>query len=418
MDFMKRNYLFFLIFLFSLYNCFSVEYNNVEFSVPVIEEKKNIHKLFFYNGRPYVFAKVYFTENDFVEGYFLLDTGYPKSVLFLNYFQKFLKKEKFETIEANNCEYVKCDIFMDTMTIKNLTITIENYLSKDFFRNINQKNIGIIGSDILFSKSFYLSLTEQEFGWIDDIKLLENAKKIELIPFYQKNAAPLYQVEIEDKFFKSSQKYSEFLSDDKSKSKYFVDTGSYFIFTSSFSDFYEIVKNKQLDFIMYKNYANPYGISFINKATFFEQSLNNIFFAGGNFGTGKLKVIGCQILGAFNLFFEKQNNQIKYLYLVPVERKKYERFRKDNDNMQFFSVNTYGFLADNFGVVTHKAHFQGKEIAPNIKIGDKILQMNNLSFEDVAEWTLPENVKIQILRKNEILKLNIKRKKMEYENEK
>jgi hypothetical protein len=44
--------------------------------------------------------------------------------------------------------------------------------------------------------------------------------------------------------------------------------------------------------------------------------------------------------------------------------------------------------------------------------------MNNLSFEDVAEWTLPENVKIQILRKNEILKLNIKRKKMEYENEK
>ena len=28
--------------------------------------------------------------------------------------------------------------------------------------------------------------------------------------------------------------------------------------------------------------------------------------------------------------------------------------------------------------------------------------MNNLYFEDVAEWTLPENVKIQILRKNEI----------------
>lgn len=409
--------MFVLIFLFSLHNCFSVGYSNLELSVPVIEEKENVHKLFFYNGRPYVFAKVYFTENDFVEGYFLLDTGYPKSVLFLNYFQNFFGKEKIEIIEANNCEYVKCDIFFDTMTIKNLSITIENYLSKDFFKNINKKYIGIIGSDILFSKSFYLSLTKQEFGWIDDIKLLENAKKIELIPFYQKNAAPLYQVEIEDNFFKSSENYTMFLSDDKSKSKYFVDTGSYFIFTSSFSDFYEIVKNKQLDFIMYKNYAKPYGVSFIDKASVFEQSLNNIFVAGGNFGRGELKVLGCQILGAFDLIFEKQNNQIKYLYLVPVEREKYEKFRKDNDNMQFFSVNTYGFLADNFGVVTHKAYYQGKEIAPNIKIGDKILQMNNLPFDDVAEWTLPENVKIKILRKNEIVKLNIKRKKMEYESE-
>ena len=43
--------------------------------------------------------------------------------------------------------------------------------------------------------------------------------------------------------------------------------------------------------------------------------------------------------------------------------------------------------------------------------------MNNLPFDDVAEWTLPENVKIKILRKNEIVKLNIKRKKMEYESE-
>ena len=60
--------------------------------------------------------------------------------------------------------------------------------------------------------------------------------------------------------------------------------------------------------------------------------------------------------------------------------------------------------------VTEKVYINGKEILKDIEIGDTIISINDVPYNQVKEWELPDSIVIEVQKKNgKIKKIKAKR---------
>ena len=394
------------LFLFLMYFCYSQNHTALTNNI-VIRENSDIHKLFIHNdGRPYVKGTVMINNSVKADCFFLLDTCYPKSIL-VNYRTNRPINDLFVYSENKNANCLICDCDFNSFSVEDWTLEYEWNDNFDFSEISDNYIAGIIGTDILMKESFYISLTKEEFGWANDFKFDENEKiqSYKLIEQKQKGLSPIYQIEIEDDSFKSDYTFSQFLSKDGEKSKYNIDTGSHFIFTSDMKDFYSITGRKKYQNFVFRNYIDSIGICLAENARLFDKDFKNIQFNGGRFGSGSLKVLGCQILSAFDLYFIKgKDGIITTLKLIPVAEEDYCLYRKQYDRKIQYSIETFGFLTDyskEGGVVRYKAYVNNeKDLLPELEIGDMILLIDKKNFSSKLLQESHGKITLKIQKRN------------------
>ena len=262
-------------------------------------------------------------------------------------------------------------------------------------------------------KNFYISLTKNEFSFNHKRNYnKKTALTFDVIPVSSSNNF-IYQIEIEDNYFKSKHQNQKYQSDDKSKSRYVIDTGSYFIFTNK-SDFFEQMEIHKYEHFAYKDVQNEYGVCTIPKSYFFGKQFSNISALGGQYGHGGLKVLGNQILSAFDIYFEKSRDlKVRKVSFVPIDENIYRKYRIENDRYVSFGPETFGFRTNNDGLVLYKVYFKNKEILPELKKGDKILFINENSYSDILEYEYPDEVILTVDRNKELKKIKAKRIRIE-----
>lgn len=327
-----------IMYLFS-FNLCSQEFKKIKsLNLPRIEEKvlNSTYSFYIEKGVPYILGSLVF------EGYteqhkalFIIDTGIAFSYIYSN---------KLDDIEIEKKQYEQ-----DTYLI--CTADFQNFAIKNFYVFLNPKNnsrvfnceydlIGVLGNDVLTQKNFYISLTKKEFSWKDNLELEEP----ENINTYYLNNIKMqkgginyfwHTVFVEDNFF-DNRTYPLFqMMPEQRGSRYWIGTGNYEIITSNF-DFEEQISrhNYKNEIIRNEKGKIDYGSLVIKKATLFGKKFNNlkaITSIDSFYGLSSVKVLGTQVLAAFDLYFiTGVNNNIEKILFYPVNNMNYKKFLEEN----------------------------------------------------------------------------------------
>lgn len=327
---MKKTFvvIFILCLICSLYGQ-EKKINEIDQSVVnQIEEWEPIHKIIHSDGRNFIIGRIEFDDSKSYQIACLIDTGCPVSYLNRN--------NNIENIINSNIK--KDGKLLAQATFEgfcinnwNLTVRISDFSQAEKKVLGNVDVYGIIGNDILMQNNFYISITKKEFAfnYKKSNDKSADAKKYDLNPYGKEQNKFSYQVIIEDDFFRSQYLNPQYQID--KKSKYIIDTGSYCIFTS-ISDFYEQIEVHKYKYNIAQKNQNEYGICLIPNAKVFEKEFYDLYALGGKFGQGNLKVLGNQILSAFDLYFDKCGTDIvQNIVFVPVPDEDYKKYRNQND---------------------------------------------------------------------------------------
>lgn len=293
-----------------------------------IEEWEPIHKIIHSDGRLFIIGRIEFEDSKSYQIACLIDTGCSVSHIIRN-------KESDNIIHSNkkNDGKLLAQATFEGFCINNwnLNVLISDFSQAEKKGLGNVDVYGIIGNDILMQNNFYISITKKEFAFNYKKSNDKSAdeKKYDLNPYGKEQNQFTYQVIIEDDFFRSQYLNPQYQID--KKSKYIIDTGSYCIFTS-ISDFYEQIEVHKYKCNTTKKDQNEYGLCLIPNAKIFEKEFYDLYALGGKFGQGNLKVLGNQILSAFDLYFDKCGTDIvQNIVFVPVPDEDYKEYRAQND---------------------------------------------------------------------------------------
>ena len=321
--------------------------------------------------------------------------------------------------KINNSLYLKCSAHFNDFLVEDFflgSVTASQINLKELKLIFNDKDycFAILGNDVLMNKSFFLSISKGYFKWQKENPFNEQDEvfvpQIDKIcssrgnrDFYQ------YTIYIEDNYFKSDAKdypiLGFFNSPDKTKSRYYIDTGTYYIATSNIDLYYQI-KNRG-----YKNYtynsevSQNFGYSNIPNPAFLGKQFESLDVMSG--GTPEMfKCLGNQVLSAFDIYFDKENSEkVQKIYFKQVLDAEYKKYRTENDKSYYYPASTFGFrAANNMNRVSEKAFVNGKEILKEIEFGDTILSVNGIPYNLVKEWELPNKIKIEIKKKDGSIK--------------
>ena len=409
---MKKNLLF-ISFFFIAWSSFCSNkkiIDKLEYPIVIEQKAESEYAMICTNGM--VFIKADFAvENDrsfpFV---FLLDTGSASSSFFS---EDFFYSDDFILYQIDGSNYLLGDAKCEGFTVNNLFLyenNNHNSILAELKKIFGSKYyFGIIGNDVLMQKSFLLSISQGYFKWTDRNPFDEQDDCISpdmdrvcstrgKTDFYQ------YSIYIEDKYFKSNVNdnpiFGFFNSPDKSKSRYFIDTGTYYIATSMIDLYYQIKEHDYNNIIYKTEIASQIGFCEIPKMNLLEKVFFGVQVMAG--GTPEFfKCLGNQVLAAFDIFFDKENStKVQKVYLRKVADDFYQIYRTKNDAAYYYPAYSFGFSMNLNGRVTRKAFLNEKELLRDVEIGDEIISFNDIPYEMVCLWKLPEKITIHIKKKN------------------
>ncbi len=410
-----KNKILLIIILFESLTLFGKEKiikNEIDF--PIIDEtvSQSKHIIICQNGMLFLKAKVQVDETTQLPFVFIIDTGSANSTVLI---KDYSELNNYLSYKINNVEYLYCEAFFNDFVISNWYLKAESNrapvieILESLFSD-TQYHFGILGNDVLMHKSFYLSISNGFFQWIEDNPLKDHENVISPSldricssrgnkDFYQ------YSIYIEDDSFKSNPKDSPelgfFNSPDGKKSRYFIDTGTYYIATS-LRDLYYQVKNKNYAHFFYENeIQKTTGYCAIPKANFLDYDFDFLKVIAGR-TPAYFKCLGNQVLSAFNIYFDKENTEkVQHIYFSPTSNELYKKYRSENDKTYFYPASTFGFcIKKSYEAVSEIVVIDKKELQSSIEIGDTIISINNIPFNQVNEWELPDNVHLKIKKKN------------------
>lgn len=370
------------------------------------------------NGVPAIEGRLQFLKDEKTyKVLFFFDTAYAYSFLF-DYNRSEIE-ENFD-VRINNKKQAFVSLQFDNFYIEKTVMPIEEKVRNPLLsqEESNFDLYGVIGNDILLQKNFYLSLTKKEFGWIENLEFIkpENLDTYKLNNITYKNKTNNFQliwptIYTDDDFF-NSETFFLFQKYDGTGSRYWVSTGSYEIKTSS-NDFIEQIQKHKYKNFQLKGFDGKYGFCIIPKATLIGKSFENLNVSALPLNTSELdnltlKTVGCQVLAAFDLYFDKENTDtLKQLYFIPVNENEYDSFRKKWDKEQINKCEPLIFYVNNQNKIILK-----NEKAPysQISLGDEIVSINEVPFINILKYDLKKGDVIKIKKENNQL-LDIKVKK-------
>lgn len=389
----------------------------------VIEDVQNAeYKIINKNGMLFIKANVKIENERSFPFIFLIDTGSASSYAFL---ESFSQLQEYFSVKIDGIDYILCKAFFDGFIVENLLLNAyrnQNAYVKELRQifNDNDYYFGILGNDVLMNKSLMLSISKGIFKWTDINPLLEAEKtfcpvldricsKRGNIDYYQ------YSIYIDDKYFKSdvidNPNFGFFNSPDKTKSRYFIDTGTYYIATSNIDLYYQIKNRNLKSFTFNSEIMQKFGYATIDKPFLLGKQFDSLECMSG--GTPEmLKCLGNQFLAAYDIYFDKENTEkVQKIYFQQINATDYEKYRLENDKTYYYPASTFGFRANNaLNRVTEKAFVNGDEYNKDIEIGDIIISINDVKYDEVKEWELPDYVTIQVKKRDgKIIKRKIQR---------
>ncbi len=374
------------------------------------------HSLIISNGYAYLKGRVTFAEEKTYDVIFLIDTGAGSSYILGNNYTKVSKYFTYK-IQGENYALTLCDAEFDDFKINNWSLFANQteYLPPAHTELFSEDCLfGILGNDILMSKSFFLSLSESYFKWCDEIGINQeqyrNYRKIVPHTFIQtigQRDYYMYQIDIEDDFFISDSRdyiiFDIFKSYDGKKSRYLVDTGTYNITTMIKDAYYLINRYGYNHYYLKDEIGIRYGICKINNISVLDKKFDYVYADCGAFEKKAfpLKSLGIQILSAFDIFFDTDGtNRVREISFFESENNKYKEFRKKYDEGHFIPNYSYGFYANKSGKILMKTFWNEKEMLPKVQIGDVISSINGIPYKNVKLNTLPEKIQLNMQRKD------------------
>lgn len=414
----KRKFIFTIQICFCVFSLFCksvVPKDKIEYPIVIENQSESKHKIITSNGMLFLKSNIVVEDGTSFPFVFILDTGAASSSIISDYNSAKISITDYLNYKINNTLYLKCSAHFDNFIVENF------YLSNFGEPQISLKELklifndedyyfGILGNDVLMSKSFFLSISKGYFMWQKENPF--NGKEGFVVPqldrivssrgnkdYYQ------YTVYIEDNYFKSDVKdmpiFGFFNSPDKTKSRYYIDTGTYYIATSNVDLYYQIKNRGYKNFIYNAEVSQKFGYSNIPNPAFLGKQFESLDVMSG--GTPEMfKCLGNQVLSAFDIYFDKNNTEkVQKIYFMPVAETEYKKYRKENDKSYYYPSSTFGFRASNsMNRVSEKAFVNGKEILKEIEFGDIILSVNGIPNNLVKEWELPNSITVEVQKKN------------------
>lgn len=338
---------------------------------------------------------------------FILDTSCATSYLYE--YNRSIIEENFD-ISMNNKKHAFVSLQFDDFAIEKMLVSIEEKVRNPILPQEESTFdlYGAIGNDILLQKSFYLSLTKKEFGWIEKFEFSKpenlDTYKLNTITYKNKNNNTQLiwpTIYTDDNFF-NSENFFLFQKYDGTGSRYWVSTGAYEIKTSS-NDFTEQIEKHKYKNVQLKGFDGQYGFCSIPKAALFGKRFENLNVSALPLNTSDLdnltlKAIGCQVLAAFDLYFDKQNTEsLKQLYFIPVNEKDYNSFRKTWDKEQINKCEPIIFYVNNQNKVILRID---KEAYSEISLGDELVSINGNPFINNFKYKLKKGDVLKLKKEN------------------
>ena len=423
---MKKRITFLCVFITLVFSVFGIEKKVIETRAdPVIKEvvEKEPHKIICTNGMLFLKAEVKMEDERVYPFVFIIDTGAASSGILMENPSEFQKYFVYQVVNTN---YLVCDASFENFTIEDFYLNTFNqgiYDLSALKKIFNDKNyyFAVLGNDILMHKSLYLSITKEYFIWGKENTYKEQVDV--LVPQLDKVRSMRgnkncyqYSIYIEDDYFKSDESDAPILgffnSPDKTKSRYFIDTGTYYMATSNIDLYYQ-VKNRGLKSLVYKSeLSQKIGYTTITNPVFIGKKFSHLNVVSGR-TPEMFKCLGNQALAAFDIYFDKEGTDIvQKIYFLKINDSDYQKYRTENDKAYYYPAASFGFRASNsLNRVTEKAYINGKEILKDIEIGDTIISINDVPYNQIKEWELPDSIVIEVQKKNGKIK-KVKAKKI------
>ena len=423
---MKKRITFLCVFITLVFSVFGIEKKVIETRVePVIKEvvEKEPHKIICINGMLFLKAEVKMEDERVYPFVFIIDTGAASSGILMENPSEFQKYFVYQVVNTN---YLVCDASFENFTIEDFYLNTFNqgiYDLSALKKIFSDKNyyFAVLGNDILMHKSLYLSITKEYFIWDKENTYKEQMDV--LVPQLDKVRSMRgnkncyqYSIYIEDDYFKSDESDAPILgffnSPDKTKSRYFIDTGTYYMATSNIDLYYQ-VKNRGLKSLVYKSeLSQKIGYTTITNPVFIGKKFSHLNVVSGR-TPEMFKCLGNQALAAFDIYFDKDGtDMVQKIYFQKINDSEYQKYRAENDKAYYYPAVSFGFRASNsLNRVTEKAYINGKEILKDIEIGDTIISINDVPYNQVKEWELPDSIVIEVQKKNGKIK-KVKAKKI------
>ena len=423
---MKKRITFLYVFITLVFSVFGIEKKVIETRAdPVIKEvvEKEPHKIICINGMLFLKAEVKMEDERVYPFVFIIDTGAASSGILMENPSEFQKYFVYQVVNTN---YLVCDASFENFTIEDFYLNTFNqgiYDLSALKKIFSDKNyyFAVLGNDILMHKSLYLSITKEYFIWDKENTYKEQVDV--LVPQLDKVRSMRgnkncyqYSTYIEDDYFKSDESDAPILgffnSPDKTKSRYFIDTGTYYMATSNIDLYYQ-VKNRGLKSLVYKSeLSQKIGYTTITNPVFIGKKFSHLNVVSGR-TPEMFKCLGNQALAAFDIYFDKDGtDMVQKIYFQKINDSEYQKYRLENDKTYYYPAASFGFRASNaLNRVTEKAYFNGRELLKDIEIGDTIISINDVPYNQIKEWELPDSIIIEVQKKNGKIK-KIKAKKI------
>lgn len=405
----KKIFIIYILIFFADINLFSFPLRNLIYHNPVVEFPENTDfDLIARNGALYLKGIIEFSDGFSVPVVFWIDTGAQKSCIFRNNFDDVASYFDYHD-EKYDCGLVNASI--GTLKIKDWYLFAEkSILPNDYQHGFeNEKYFAVLGNDVLMQKSFYISATKQKIQWSDKNSFKNNSNVLRFkASATRQNALEssfyTYDIFIENDFFASPKDGNGmfFYSPDGNLHRWKIDTGTYKCMVNQETFEYQIKNNGYENYVYKSDDKKNSNIGFckIPNTRLFYREFENLSVLSGVVSP-IFKCMGLQILSAFDIYFEVgESGKVENIYFSPVEEDLYQKYRKQNDNECYISDYTYGFFTNSTGVVVQKAFYQGKEILRKIKIGDKVISINDLPYNTMRLWDFPEKAIIKMQRPN------------------
>lgn len=422
---MKKRLVFICLFINSFFLVFGTERKVIESrSDPAIKEviEKEPHKIICTNGMLFLKADVRMEDKKEYPFVFIFDTGSASSSILMEDSSDF---QEYFVYQIGTTNYLLCDVYFEDFEIDDFYLDKFNqgiYDLSALKKIFSDKNyyFAVLGNDILMHKSLYLSITKGYFIWNKDNSNKEQmdvfVPQIDRISSVRGNKKSYqYTIYLEDDYFKSDESDAPILgffnSPDKTKSRYFIDTGTYYMATSNIDLYYQ-VKNRRLKSLVYKSeLSQKIGYTTIRNPVFLGKMFNHLNVVSGR-TPEMLKCLGNQALSAFDIYFDKGGtDKVQKIYFQQINDSDYQKYRTENDKAYYYPAASFGFRTSNaLNRVTEKAYINGKEILKDLEIGDTVISINDVPYNQVKEWELPDSIVIEVQKKNgKIKKIKAKR---------